>query len=159
MGPAAPEPSALPMKNLNSAGTSARNEFTTLLNVLRLQEIIFAKRSEKTGAMPWQRSQQPSALSGKEKGRNPVSQINQENTKASPTRSGSGRRRVPKPSREFCLCGHRATVHAAYRYACQAPGDRKGFCECMRFITRNSPVGKRLRALARSKAVPAVGPK
>ncbi len=55
-------------------------------------------------------------------------------------------------SREFCLCGHRASVHAAYRYACQAPGDRKGFCACMRFIARNSPIGKRLRITAQPKA-------
>ena len=67
---------------------------------------------------------------------------------------GNGRRRVPEPSRELCLCGHRATVHAAYRYACQAPGERKGFCECMRFIARNSPVGKRLRAVERTKENP-----
>ena len=66
-----------------------------------------------------------------------------------------GRRHRPEPSRELCLCGHRATVHAAYRYACQAPGERKGFCECMRFIARNSPVGKRLRIIEREKAVPA----
>ena len=55
-------------------------------------------------------------------------------------------------SREFCLCGHRASVHAAYRYACQAPGDRKGFCACMRFIARSSPIGKRLRVTERPKA-------
>ncbi len=87
-----------------------------------------------------------------------MSEINQENKKPSATGSGNGKRRMPEPSRELCLCGHRATVHAAYRYACQAPGDRKGFCECMRFIARNSPVGKRLRALERSKVVPTVKP-
>ncbi len=69
-----------------------------------------------------------------------------------------GRRHIPEPSREVCLCGHRATVHAAYRYACQAPGERKGFCECMRFIARNSPVGKRLRTIERSKPAPSVKP-
>ena len=63
-----------------------------------------------------------------------------------------GRRHMPEPSREVCLCGHRATVHAAYRYACQAPGERKGFCECMRFIAKNSPVGKRLRTIERTKS-------
>jgi hypothetical protein len=59
--------------------------------------------------------------------------------KESKGKDGAGR------AREVCLCGHRATVHAAYRYACQAPGDRKGFCPCMRFVARNSPIGKRLR--------------
>jgi hypothetical protein len=68
--------------------------------------------------------------------------------------ASSARRRMPEPSRELCLCGHRATVHAAYRYACQAPGERKGFCECMRFIARSSPVGKRLRTIERSKVAP-----
>jgi hypothetical protein len=73
--------------------------------------------------------------------------------KSSKTTGGGNRRRTPEPSRELCLCGHRATVHAAYRYACQAPGERKGFCECMRFIARSSPVGKRLRAVERTKAI------
>ena len=49
------------------------------------------------------------------------------------------------PGKEMCICGHRASRHTANRYACQAPGDRKGFCACMRFIARNSPIGKRMR--------------
>lgn len=75
-----------------------------------------------------------------------------------PEKNGSnatGNRRgrlTAEPSREMCICGHRATVHAAYRYGCQAPGTRKGFCQCMRFIARNSPVGKRLRAVERTKS-------
>ena len=77
-----------------------------------------------------------------------------ENEKSGTMRNGGRGRRMPEPSRELCLCGHRATVHAAYRYACQAPGERKGFCECMRFIARNSPVGKRLRSLGREKVEP-----
>jgi hypothetical protein len=66
---------------------------------------------------------------------------------ATPKVDARGRkgRDVAGRAREVCLCGHRATVHAAYRYACQAPGDRKGFCPCMRFVARNSPIGKRLR--------------
>jgi len=62
-------------------------------------------------------------------------------------------RRSSEPSRELCLCGHRASAHAANRYACQAPGDRKGFCACMRFLGRSSPIGKRLRAVERAKTV------
>jgi len=58
---------------------------------------------------------------------------------------GSKGKDVAGRAREVCLCGHRATVHAAYRYAYQAPGNRKGFCPCMRFVARNSPIGKRLR--------------
>src|SRR5215470_11585394 len=127
--------------------------FTMLLNMLRLQEIIPAKRSHRSRGAPQERSQKLKHALRKLRGRNPVSEINQENKKPSATGSGDGRRRMPEPSRELCLCGHRATVHAAYRYACQAPGDRKGFCECMRFIAKNSPVGKRLRNLERSKLV------
>lgn len=66
---------------------------------------------------------------------------------------------MAEPSHELCLCGHLATVHAAYRYGCQAPGPRKGFCECMRFIAKNSPVGKRLRIIDREKTVPTTAPK
>jgi hypothetical protein len=83
-----------------------------------------------------------------------VSDSKAENGKSRNIRNGGGGRRLPEPSRELCLCGHRATIHAAYRYACQAPGERKGFCECMRFIARSSPVGKRLRSLEREKVEP-----
>lgn len=79
-----------------------------------------------------------------------MSETKPEDKKSRPTGDGRGRRRA-EPSRELCLCGHRATVHAAYRYACQAPGERKGFCECMRFIARTSPVGKRLRSVERTR--------
>ena len=57
-------------------------------------------------------------------------------------------------AREMCLCGHRASAHAAYRYGCQAPGNRKGFCPCMRFIGRRSPIGKRMRTVDRIKVTP-----
>ena len=81
-----------------------------------------------------------------------MSESKVEDKKSGTTGNGRGRRHMSVPSRELCLCGHRATVHAAYRYACQAPGSRKGFCACMRFISRSSPVGKRLRAVERTKA-------
>ena len=55
-------------------------------------------------------------------------------------------RDTPGRTNEICLCGHRASKHTANRYACQAPGDRKGYCPCMRFVARNSPIGKRMRA-------------
>ena len=55
-------------------------------------------------------------------------------------------RDTPGRTNETCLCGHRASKHTANRYACQAPGDRKGYCPCMRFVARNSPIGKRMRA-------------
>jgi hypothetical protein len=57
----------------------------------------------------------------------------------------------PGRANESCLCGHRASSHTANRYACQAAGDRKGYCPCMRFVARNSPIGKRLRAVGRAK--------
>ena len=60
-------------------------------------------------------------------------------------------RDLPGLAKEFCLCGHRASSHTANRYACQAAGDRKGYCPCMRFVARNSPIGKRLRAVGRAK--------
>jgi len=41
----------------------------------------------------------------------------------------------PELAREMCTCGHRAGSHAALKYSCQAPGDHKGFCPCMRFIS------------------------
>ncbi len=41
---------------------------------------------------------------------------------------------LPKLGRELCSCGHRASNHAAGKYSCQAPGDHKGYCPCMRFI-------------------------
>ena len=75
-----------------------------------------------------------------------------ENSSPKPDASVRKDRDVPGRAREVCLCGHRATVHAAYRYACQAPGDRKGFCPCMRFVARNSPIGKRLRSAGQASA-------
>ena len=84
-----------------------------------------------------------------------MSETRPEGKKPETAGNGRGRRPMAVPSKEWCLCGHRATVHAAYRYGCQAPGPRKGFCECMRFIARSSPVGKRLRTLERSRVAPA----
>src|SRR5882762_5018744 len=36
---------------------------------------------------------------------------------------------------ELCTCGHRASSHVALKYSCQAPGEDKGFCPCMRFLS------------------------
>jgi len=51
--------------------------------------------------------------------------------------AGRGRaaRMSPEQAKELCTCGHKAAVHAAYKYSCQAPGDHKGFCPCMRFLS------------------------
>lgn len=84
-----------------------------------------------------------------------MSEMKTEDQKQVASEVRRGRGRMAEPSREMCLCGHRATVHAAYRYGCQAPGPRRGFCECMRFIAKNSPVGKRLRTIDREKGAPA----
>ena len=91
---------------------------------------------------------------GKSSGRPVVSETKTEaeGPKADVARGRPGRR-SPEASRELCLCGHRASAHAAYRYACQALGNRKGFCACMRFLGRSSPIGKRLRAVERARAV------
>jgi hypothetical protein len=59
---------------------------------------------------------------------------------------------VPKPRRGtparaseapkgICTCGHDANHHVAFKYGCQAPGKRKGYCPCMRFIPRNEITG------------------
>jgi len=60
-------------------------------------------------------------------------------------------RDTPGRMSETCICGHRASKHTANRYACQAPGSRKGYCPCMRFVARNSPIGKRLQSAGRPK--------
>ena len=66
-------------------------------------------------------------------------------------RRSKGRRGGERDARarpkEMCLCGHNASKHTALRYTCQAPGDRRGFCPCMRFIAKNSAIGKRTREL------------
>lgn len=56
---------------------------------------------------------------------------------AKPAVAGRGRGVVstPEMEREMCTCGHRAGRHAALKYSCQAPGDHKGFCPCMRFLS------------------------
>jgi hypothetical protein len=40
-----------------------------------------------------------------------------------------------KLGKELCSCGHRASNHVALKYSCQAPGEDKGYCPCMRFIS------------------------
>ena len=48
---------------------------------------------------------------------------------------------------EVCSCGHRASSHVALKYSCQAPGEDKGYCPCMRFISGKllQGVGPRFR--------------
>jgi hypothetical protein len=62
-----------------------------------------------------------------------------------------GERDAPARPNEICLCGHSASKHTALRYTCQAAGDRKGYCPCMRFVARNSAIGKRTRAATQTK--------
>lgn len=50
--------------------------------------------------------------------------------------SGAAPGRSPELAKEMCTCGHRAGNHVAFKYTCQAPGNRKGYCPCMRFIPR-----------------------
>ena len=54
---------------------------------------------------------------------------------ARPAGRGRGAVFTPELAREMCTCGHKAGVHAALKYSCQAPGDLKGFCPCMRFLS------------------------
>ena len=46
---------------------------------------------------------------------------------------------------ELCSCGHRSSSHVALKYSCQAPGEDKGFCPCMRFISGKLLEGPRSR--------------
>ncbi len=48
---------------------------------------------------------------------------------------------------ELCSCGHGASSHVALKYSCQAPGEDKGFCPCMRFLSGklSQGVGSRFR--------------
>jgi hypothetical protein len=52
----------------------------------------------------------------------------------------------PAQARELCTCGHRASSHAVHKYSCQAPGDHKGFCPCMRFISAKEWRGSKARS-------------
>jgi len=63
-----------------------------------------------------------------------VKSMKSENEKSVAVR-GRGVRATPEQAREMCTCGHRAASHAALKYSCQAPGDHKGFCPCMRFLS------------------------
>lgn len=43
-----------------------------------------------------------------------------------------------KSGKELCECGHPANRHVVGKYTCQAPGSRKGYCPCMRFIPKGA---------------------
>jgi|HubBroStandDraft_6_1064221.scaffolds.fasta_scaffold171042_2 hypothetical protein len=53
---------------------------------------------------------------------------------------------VSKAGKEFCECGHTAGRHVVGKYTCQAPGSRKGYCPCMRFIPKGA--GREKKAAA-----------
>ncbi len=58
-------------------------------------------------------------------------------------RRGRGVVISPELARELCTCGHRARNHAALKYSCQAAGDHKGYCPCMRFLSAKEWRGNR----------------
>jgi hypothetical protein len=62
-------------------------------------------------------------------------------------RAASG---ASKTGKELCECGHPASRHVVGKYTCQAPGSRKGYCPCMRFIPKGA--GKEKRAAAGGEA-------
>src|SRR5260370_27001908 len=68
-------------------------------------------------------------------GRITVTSKKSESATPAAARRGRGVRVSPELAREMCTCGHRAGSHAALKYSCQAPGDHKGFCPCMRFLS------------------------
>jgi hypothetical protein len=51
-----------------------------------------------------------------------------------------------KAGKELCECGHPASRHVVGKYTCQAPGSRKGYCPCMRFIPKGA--GREKKAAA-----------
>ncbi len=53
-----------------------------------------------------------------------------------------------RDGKEMCECGHAASRHVVGKYTCQAPGTRKGYCPCMRFI----PKGAKKAAVAGGEA-------
>jgi hypothetical protein len=53
-----------------------------------------------------------------------------------------------KDGKEVCECGHPSNRHVVGKYTCQAPGSRKGYCPCMRFI----PKGAKKAAVAGGEA-------
>src|SRR3989442_11550125 len=69
-----------------------------------------------------------------------------ENGKSVVAVRGRGVRATPEQAREMCTCGHRASSHAALKYSCQAPGDHKGFCPCMRFLSAKEWRGNKGKA-------------
>lgn len=80
-----------------------------------------------------------------------MSEENPQQAATKPTGRRRGERDQPGRPKEMCICGHSASKHTAYRYTCQAAGDRKGFCPCMRFVSRNSAIGKKTRAASPSE--------
>jgi len=51
-----------------------------------------------------------------------------------------------KAGKELCECGHTASRHVVGKYTCQAPGSRKGYCPCMRFIPKDARREKKAAA-------------
>jgi len=78
--------------------------------------------------------------------RGTVNSMKSENGKTVVAVRGRGVRATPEQAREMCTCGHRASNHAALKYSCQAPGDHKGFCRCMRFLSAKEWRGSKAKA-------------
>ncbi len=78
--------------------------------------------------------------------RGTVNSMKSENGKTVVAVRGRGVRATPEQAREMCTCGHRASSHAALKYSCQAPGDHKGFCPCMRFLSAKEWRGSKAKA-------------
>ncbi len=75
-----------------------------------------------------------------------LNSMKSENAKSVVAVRGRGVRATPEQAREMCTCGHRAASHAALKYSCQAPGDHKGFCPCMRFLSAKEWRGSKAKA-------------
>lgn len=50
---------------------------------------------------------------------------------------------------ELCTCGHPGASHIVCRHSCQAPGNHKGFCPCLRFIPQKAVGRQGLRGPGR----------
>ncbi len=81
-----------------------------------------------------------------DKGRGTVTSKNLQDAKQVIGTRGRAAVVSPAQARELCTCGHRASSHAVHKYSCQAPGDHKGFCPCMRFISAKEWRGNKARS-------------
>jgi hypothetical protein len=75
-----------------------------------------------------------------------VTSNNSQNGKSKVAGRGHAAKVSPAQAHEKCTCKHPASIHAALKYSCQAPGAHKGFCPCMRFLSAKEWRGNKARS-------------